>query len=143
MARTSNAPTNDGMSLLQIMPFTALNPWNWWALMAPQNAMLAAFHTTHTAMKAWRAGADSARALLREQQDALFAMTEEPLMPKKEPAAQKAEPNRAPADAQAADFVTPMLEATRAYNRAGRAFIVAQRNSLRAFAQEGDDAKPH
>lgn len=134
----------DGMGLLQVMPFPALNPWNWWALAAPRNAMLAGMHNCHAALQAWRVGADCMRAAVREQQDAMLALWETP--PASEP---EHEAEAAPADvaaangahkAEAADFMTPMLEATRAYGRVGKAFIVAQRNTMRAFAETG---KPH
>lgn len=141
-ARKLNSPVNDGMNLLQLMPFPAFNPWNWWALAAPQNAWRASLHTTQMTLQIWRASADSMRALLREQQDAMLAMTQGSVADEAETEAEDEAVSEAAHDtsAQAADFVTPMLDVTRAYGRAGKAFIVAQRNTMRAFTNA---AKPH
>ncbi len=137
-ARKSNSLAGDGMASLALMPFPALNPWNWWALAAPQNSMLASMHTAQAMLQAYRNSADGMRALMRVQQDTLLSMLEAPLHTSGEGEAAEAE---APAngveksgESQASLFVAPMLEATRAYGRVGKAFIVAQRDSLRAFA---------
>jgi hypothetical protein len=137
---------NDGMTWLTLMPFPAFNPLNWWALASPRNAALATLNNTRLALDAWRAGADGMRAMIRLQQDEALKMLE----------AQRneisAEVDRAEARAQAdgaadetseatALLMRPMVEATRAYSRVGRAFIVAQRDTLRAFAQQ--DGQPH
>lgn len=129
----------DGMAQLPMAPFPAFNPWNWWALMTPANALAATLHNTNACLQAWRNGADCMRAMLREQQDAALALIS--AQPAKDAQADDALPNGAAetaAPAEAADFVTPMVEATRAYGRVGRAFIVAQRNSLRAFTKAAD-----
>lgn len=140
-ALSSNALASDGMAGIQLMPFPALNPWNWWALAAPRNAALAAAQGAQVALDAWRCGADACRYALRQQQDLMLHFWEAP--------AQEAEAEGAEADAEPArngdaereaDFVTPMMEATRAYSRVGKAFIVAQRNTLRAFTET---TKPH
>lgn len=124
------APTANGMNWLEILP-PALSPWNWWG------APLAAFQNTHAMLAAWRSSADSMRAAVREQQDAFCALCEATLARQS-----KSEPEAANTDAandedkvEIADFVTPMMEASRAYGRVGRAFIVAQRNSMRAFTR--------
>jgi hypothetical protein len=140
MARTKKTPTlsADGMNWLQLMPFPAANPMNWWALARPHNSVLAAMSGAHAALQSWRTGADALRAMVRAQQDAMLAMMEQSLARRDEgeadptPAERKAEANGVDA-AEPVDFVTPMLEATRAYGRVGKAFIVAQRNTLRAF----------
>jgi hypothetical protein len=139
-ARKLNTPVNDGMNLLQVMPFPAFNPWNWWALAAPQNAWRASLHTTQLVLQMWRVSADGMRALVREQQDAMLAMAREPLTATAEAEIEAPAEAADEIEAQAADFVTPMLDVTRAYGRAGKAFIVAQRNTMRAFAGA---AKPH
>jgi hypothetical protein len=147
--------SNDGMSWLALMPFPAFNPLNWWALASPRNAMLASLNNAHLAIDAWRAGADGLRAMMRLQQDELLKMLEAPIeaLPEKADGAEvetaaeahTLEDGEAPA---AADFVrpmiSPMLEVTRAYGRVGRAFIVAQRDTMRAFAQTSTtSSKPH
>lgn len=140
MTRARKPIANDGMSFLQLMPFPAANPWNWWALAAPQNALRATAHTLNATLQAWRIGADSMRALVREQQDMLMAMMDASTASAYDAAPQQDNaPEHAPANTEA-DFVTPMLEVTRAYSRAGRAFIVAQRQSMRAFTGA---EKPH
>lgn len=143
MARVAKpASTPDGMSLVALAPFPAFNPLNWWALASPVNAMRAACHNTHMALDAWRAGADAMRAMLREQQDTMLALMERPDSVKRdslEPETTKRE--EADSAAVAAEFVHPMLEVTRAYGRIGKAFIVAQRDTMRAFAGQAD--RPH
>lgn len=128
------ATAANGLNWLEILP-PALSPWNWWG------APLAAFQNSHTLLTLWRSSADHMREAMRKQQDAFCAACEASLTRR-----DKAEPEAAPASADAgngesspdvADFVTPMLEAGRAYERVGRAFIVAQRNTLRAFTQTG------
>lgn len=125
-------PTASGMNWLEILP-PALSPWNWWG------APLAAFQNTHAMMAAWRSSADSMRAAMREQQDAFCALCEasltRPSEAEPETADTGASNGKAEVEVEVADFVTPMLEASRAYGRVGRAFIVAQRNSLRAFTR--------
>lgn len=145
---------NDGMSFLALMPFPAFNPLNWWALATPRNAVLASLNNAHLALDAWRAGADGLRSIMRLQQDELIKMLETPLeaLPENangadaESAAEEAKAEDAEAPA-AADFVrpmvNPMLEVTRAYGRVGRAFIVAQRDTMRAFATTSTTSKPH
>ncbi len=124
------APTANGMNWLEILP-PALSPWNWWG------APLAAFQNTHAMMAAWRSSADSMRAAMREQQDAFCALCEASLArpSETEPAAADANAASDETKPEIADFVTPMVEASRAYGRVGRAFIVAQRNSMRAFTR--------
>lgn len=127
----------DGMAWLQVMPFPAMNPWNWWALAAPQNAALATLKGAQTAVHAWRCGADAMRTTLRAQQDAMFAMLAAPLLKsaeaRPEPAAEP-QPEQAADSATQAAFVEPFVAATRAYSSVGKAFITAQRDTLRAFA---------
>ncbi|MGD9981554.1 MAG: hypothetical protein AB7H66_02875 [Hyphomonadaceae bacterium] len=135
MARAKSANSNDGMSWLALMPFPQFTPLNWWALATPRNAMLASLSTTKLALDAWRAGADGLRAMARLQQDEMLRMLEAPM----QEAAERAEASAETADEQQAEttaalLVRPMVEATRAYGRVGRAFIVAQRDTLRAFA---------
>lgn len=137
MSRAKNNTSHaDGMNWLALAPFPALNPLNWWALATPANAWKAALHHTHMAIDAWRAGADSMRHMIRAQQDALFIMWERPEQ-LDETASLKPETKQEDADAKAAaeEFVRPMLEVTRAYGRVGKAFIVAQRDTMRAFAK--------
>lgn len=139
MARAPKTATtpHDGMSWIALMPFPALNPLNWWALATPTNALKASLHHTHMALDAWRAGADGWRSMVRAQQDAWMGLIEHP-----EPDANPEPPeNTADAQAAAVEFVRPMLEVTRAYGRVGKAFIVAQRDTMRAFTQTAD--KPH
>lgn len=139
MARApkSSNPGPDGMSWIALMPFPAFNPLNWWALASPANAFAANLHATRAALDAWRASADGVRALVRAQQDAMLAMTE---TEKEAPAAQDGAAEPAEETIVSTEFVRPMLEVTRAYGRVGRAFIVAQRDTMRAFAEAG---KPH
>ena len=139
-ALSSSALASDGMAGLQLMPFPALNPWNWWALAAPRNAALAAAKGAQVALDAWRCGADAARCAMRQQQDLMLHFWETPATEAEAEAGEAEErPNASSAETEA-DFVTPMMEATRAYSRVGKAFIVAQRNTLRAFTET---AKPH
>lgn len=138
----SAASPNDGMSWIALMPFPAFTPLNWGALATPRNAMLAALKNTELALCAWRAGADGLRAMARLQQDEALKMLGASFEAETSEAEQ-AEPMQADgADAEAAAplFVRPMVEATRAYSRVGRAFIVAQRDTLRAWTQT---ERPH
>jgi len=137
------------MSWLALMPFPAFTPLNWWALTTPRNALLASLNNTRLALDAWRAGADGVRAMARLQQDELLRMVEAPLEAKQRPVAANLDGKPAPdsvvdeqadSSAAAALLVQPMLEVTRAYGRVGRAFIVAQRDTMRAFAPP---SKPH
>jgi hypothetical protein len=143
---------NDGMSFLALVPFPAFNPLNWWALASPRNAMLASLNNAHLALDAWRAGADGLRSIMRLQQDELIKMMETPLeaLPEKGDDAEAnaaTETEKQEAEAAPADFVrpmvNPMLEVTRAYGRVGRAFIVAQRDTMRALATTSTTSKPH
>lgn len=137
--------TNDGMSWLALMPFPAFTPLNWWALTSPRNAVLASLNTTRVALDAWRAGADGMRAMIRLSQDEMLRALEAPLQHASEKAADadaKAPATDESADTTAALLMQPMVEATRAYGRVGRAFIVAQRDTLRAFAPPAEE-KPH
>lgn len=132
---------DDGMNLLQVMPFPAFNPWNWWALAAPRNAALAALSGAQSAVQAWRCGADAVRTALRAQQDAIVTALSATLVQSEQPSAPdngavESEEQRA----ESVAFVAPMLAATRAYSTMGKAFIIAQRDTLRAFS--GAD-KPH
>lgn len=144
MSRTRKETAADGMSFVTLAPFPALNPLNWWALATPANAFSATLHHTHMALNAWRAGADGMRAMVRAQQDAMLALaTQRPAEPTAEPSAEAAPaatPEEADSAAVAAEFARPMLEMTRAYGQVGKAFIVAQRDAMRAFADAG---KPH
>lgn len=136
---------NDGMTWLPLMPFPAFNPLNWWALTSPRNMMLASLNSTRIALDAWRAGADGFRAVMRLQQDEMIKMAEA----RYEAPAEQADAETATAETEAeheaaslvAPLFNPMLEATRAYGRVGKAFIVAQRDTMRAFAPES--TKPH
>lgn len=153
--KSAPASSNDGMSWLALMPFPAFNPLNWWALASPRNAMLASMNNVHLAIDAWRAGADGLRSIVRLQQDEVLKLLETPLeaLPENangadaESAAKEVRPEDAEAAPAAADFVrpmvNPMLEVTRAYGRVGRAFIVAQRDTMRAFATTTTTSKPH
>jgi hypothetical protein len=139
MARVNKtANSNDGMNLLTVMPFPAFNPLNWWALATPRNAALASLTHARLALDAWRAGADGMRAMVRAQQDEMLKMLDPQLDEAAESAATDETPATEAADADTATtlFVRPMIEATRAYGLVGRAFIVAQRDTLRAFAPE-------
>jgi hypothetical protein len=142
------ASANDGMSWLALMPFPAFTPLNWWALTTPRNALLATLSNTRLALDAWRAGADGLRAMARLQQDEMLnmltAQTDGREEAESEPAQGEARPDGASAEeaseAAATFLMRPMVEATRAYSRVGRAFIVAQRDTLRAWAQT---ERPH
>ncbi|MBY0565505.1 MAG: hypothetical protein K2P58_15155 [Hyphomonadaceae bacterium] len=129
---------DDGMAWLQVMPFPAMNPWNWWALAAPQNAALATLKGAQAAMHAWRCSADAMRTAMRAQQDAMLTMLAAPMLKtsveRAEPGADKPAAEQAPDDATQAAFVEPFAAATRAYSSVGKAFITAQRDTLRAFA---------
>jgi hypothetical protein len=140
-ARKTAVLNTDGMSWLQVMPFPAVNPWNWGALALPRNAIITSFAVMEAGVQAWRTGADAMRIAARAQQDVWLGLAHKQLAPSDaEPeATSDAEPASETAD-EVADFVTPMLEVTRAYGRAGKAFIVAQRNTMRAFTGAG---KPH
>ncbi|MBL8537769.1 MAG: hypothetical protein JNM59_10245 [Hyphomonadaceae bacterium] len=141
--KTASAPAGDGMGLIQLMPFPALNPWNWWALAAPRNAALASLAAADAALHMMRNSADVMRTALRAQQDAMLATLQAELAPVEREASAAASAADAPvevAEQETPDFFTPMVEATRAYGRVGKAFIVAQRNTMRAFAE---GAKPH
>jgi hypothetical protein len=129
------------MSWISLMPFPAFNPLNWWALANPANAMRASLHTTQATLDAWRAGSDGLRAMVRAQQDAALSI----IGPKAEDGAVQTATapeslEEADSEAVAARFVSPMVEVTRAYGRMGKAFIVAQRDTMRAFT---DAEKPH
>ena len=143
MARTRKSINTavPGMNGVVGMPLAALNPWNWLALMAPSTSSLAVLKGAETALQAWRANADAMRAALRARQDSLLALLE--AQPRGDANGQtppeEAEENGAH-QAEQADFVTPILDVTRAYSRVGKAFIVAQRDTMRAFTQTG---KPH
>lgn len=132
-AQNSNA-SNDGMTWLALMPFPAFTPLNWWALASPRNAAAAVLTNTKLALDLWRASGDGVRAMIRLQQDEMLKM----LAAQGEEIAAKVDRAEAAdgdhAGETAAPFFTqPMIEATRAYNRVGKAFIVAQRDTLRAF----------
>jgi len=140
-ARKAGDTAPDGMSLIALMPFPALNPLNWWALASPANALNATLHNTQMALSAWRAGADGMRAMLRAQQDSMLAMVSARAPAEAEAADAPAETaQEADSAAVAAEFARPMLEMTRAYGRVGKAFIVAQRDTMRALA---GDSQPH
>jgi hypothetical protein len=136
------------MSWLALMPFPAFTPLNWWALATPRNALLASLNNARLALDAWRAGADGLRAMARLQQDELLRMVEAPLEAEQPEAAnldgesvpEPVKDEQADASVAASLLVQPMIEVTRAYGRVGRAFIVAQRDTMRAFAPP---SKPH
>jgi hypothetical protein len=137
------------MTWLALMPFPAFNPLNWWALSTPRNIMLASLNNARLAADAWRAGADGLRAIVRLQQDEALKALEAQFEARDEEADTEAVEAAAPGAEIAADeaseqtaalLVRPMIEVTRAYGRVGRAFIVAQRDTMRAFAQT---PKPH
>lgn len=143
MARAPNAAPlqTKGMSFLALMPFPAFNPLNWGALAAPGNAFLASLHTSQLALDAWRAASDSMRALVRLQQDEFLKLLQaEAGHPETKAEAAEHQAEVADTETAAVLFVEPLLQATRTYNRVGRAFIVAQRDTLRALAARGQDA---
>lgn len=123
-------PAANGMNWLEILP-PALSPWNWWG------APLAVLQNTQAMLGAWRSSADSMRAAVRSQQDAFCTLCEASLARPSAAETKAARTEVADDDtsAEVADFVTPIVEASRAYGRVGRAFIVAQRNSMRAFTR--------
>ena len=135
MTRAQSATETKGMSLLALMPFPAFNPLNWGALAVPRNALLASAHSSQLVLDAWRAAGDSMRALVRLQQDEFLKLLQaEAGHAETQAEATEHKAEVADSETAAALFVEPMLEATRAYNRVGRAFIVAQRDTLRAFS---------
>jgi hypothetical protein len=143
-AQKSAPSAHDGMSWIALMPFPAFTPLNWWALTSPRNAMLASLNATRVAIDAWRATLDGARAVARLQMDEALRTLEAQVQNAGDAAeADTAEPAAEPEREEAAAvlMMRPMMEATRAYGRMGRAFIVAQRDTLRAFAPPAD--KPH
>jgi len=147
MARKAADSPNDGMTWLQLMPFPAFNPLNWWALTSPRNIMLASLNNTRIALDAWRVSTDGLRAVVRLQQDEMIKMAEMRYAAPVEQA-EGAEAPAPEAQTEAAPSSTafvhpmfdPMMEATRAYSRVGKAFIVAQRDTMRALTET---AKPH
>jgi len=147
MARENKTTaSSDGMGWLTLMPFPAFNPLNWGALASSHNAALAALHNTRLALDVWRATSDGMRAMMRLQQDELLKMLSDAETPaqRKETAPTESDARASEArDAEAATamFVQPMIEATRAYGQVGKAFIVAQRDTLRAFARPQES--PH
>ena len=142
MARARKT-ANDGMSWLTLMPFPAFNPLNWGALALPHNALLASMHNTRLALDAWRASADGMRAMIRLHQDEMLRAIEAPaaISAEQNKAAKNSGDDESAEDAQngaetaATLMMHPMIEATRAYSRVGRAFIVAQRDTMRAFTR--------
>jgi hypothetical protein len=134
-------PTNTpaGINGVPGMPLAAFNPWNWLALMTPSTSSLAALKVAESALQAWRANSDAMRAALRARQDSWLAQLETPLTREAEAPSEETQANGV-IEAEQVDFVTPMLDVTRAYGRVGKAFIVAQRDTLRAFTQAD---KPH
>lgn len=142
MARTRKPASlaSDGMAWLQVMPFPALNPLNWWALTTPQNSVLASLKGAQATLQAWRSSSDSMRAMMRAQQDALLAMWDAPEAAGDEASSEADTAAEGAPRTEAADFVTPMLDVTRAYGRVGKAFIIAQRDTMRAFTRA---EKPH
>jgi hypothetical protein len=136
MAREEKTNSGDGASFLGLMPLPALNPMNYWA--PSRTAMLLSLKNAQAALEAWRASSDCLRAMMRKQQDemlALFAAEADAGEDAKEVQRGDDDKDR---DRQAAAsmFVQPMLEATRAYGQVGKAFITAQRDTMRAFARE-------
>lgn len=141
--------SNDSTGWLAFMPPPTFNPLNWWALSSQRATMLATLNNTRAVLEAWRAGADNLRAIIRQQQDETLRLLEAPLETageveaKPNGAGEEAEPAK-PSEATvtpAADLlVQPMIEMTRAYGRVGRAFIVAQRDTMRAFVPP---SQPH
>jgi len=141
MARERKLDSTTG-NLAWLMPHPAFNPLNWWMLSAQRAAMLASMTNTRRAIEVWRAGADTYRALIRQQQDETLRILDGQQ-------SLNAAPEEAAADAQTLDqsetqtaalLVQPMVEMTRAYGRVGRAFIVAQRDTMRALTES---EKPH
>jgi hypothetical protein len=140
----SDSP-NDGMTWLPLMPFPAFNPLNWWALTSPRNLLLASLNNARIALDAYRASADGLRAVVRLQQDEMIKMAEARYAaPVEQAEGAEAPAPEAQPEAASAAFVhpmfDPMMEATRAYGRVGKAFIVAQRDTMRALTET---AKPH
>jgi hypothetical protein len=80
------------------------------------------------------APADSLRALVRLQQDEALRALSAQIERRAENLEEVETGEPAEEVVEAPFFVQPMIEATRAYSRVGRAFIVAQRDTLRAFA---------
>jgi hypothetical protein len=139
--RKTTSLAGDGMAWLQVAPFPALNPWNWWALSTPMHSMSASLKGAQAMLQAWRVGSDSLRVMARAHQDAVLALWDRPAEPDEQSAPVDAETTtKTNSGAEAADFVAPMLDVTRAYGRVGKAFIAAQRDTMRAFAYPG---KPH
>lgn len=68
MSTASQSPASDGMSGLQLMPFPALNPWNWGALNSARMA-LASLEGARFCVNTWRATLDAMQHAIREQDD--------------------------------------------------------------------------
>lgn len=135
--------SNDGMGMVALMPFPAFNMLNWGALALPRNAMLASMHNAQLMLDAWRTSADCVRAMTRLQQDEMLQWLQTPVnaaTKEAEDAGESAEDAQqkvqAEAETTAALLMQPVIEATRAYGQVGRAFIVAQRDTMRAFARQ-------
>ncbi len=147
MARARKAADirDSGLGWLFLGPFQAFSPLNLAAWAAPSHALPATIEQAQLMLAAWRANTDCLRALIRLHQDETLRLMQAPLYLEDQAQAAAAEP--APAETREEDapaaaatlLMQPMLEATRAYGRVGRAFIVAQRDTMRAFAPP----KPH
>jgi hypothetical protein len=61
--------------MLALMPFPALNPWNWGAI-TPTAAVATGIAMTRIGLSAWRAYADASRAIFREREEAMLKMAE-------------------------------------------------------------------
>ena len=73
-------------SMLAIMPFPALNPWNWGAV-TPMAAMATGITMTRIGLSAWHAYADASRAIWRERQESMLTLVEKMLSSADEAAA--------------------------------------------------------
>lgn len=121
---------------LQVMPFPALNPWNWGAL-GPAQMLAASLSASRFALDTWRISADACRAAMREQQDLVLAAFNARLT---DSTVQAAEP-------KLADVMTPLLEATRCYADVGKAIMASNQEALASLAhlyapRADESAKP-
>jgi hypothetical protein len=136
MAREEKTFSGDGASFLALMPFPALNPMNYWA--PSRTAMLLSLKNAQAALEAWRASSDCLRAMMRKQQDEMLALLAGATEAGEDAKGAQNGDDGKERDGQAAAamFVQPMLDATRAYGQVGKAFITAQRDTMRAFVRE-------
>lgn len=125
---------------LQVMPFPALNPWNWGTL-GPAQMLGAGLSAGRFALDAWRISADAYRAAMREQQDLMLAAFNARLTEGAEHV------NASAGEPRITDIMKPLLEATRCYADVGNAIIAsnqeAMANLVQLYGPQADDtAKP-